>query len=526
MITLATTLSVILMIVLPVALAAALRRRYPAPWLLFCAGMLTFTVSQIVHFPLNDWLMEIGLLPQRGVEDRPLWQSALVLGLTAGLCEELARAAGYALLRRARGISDGIMLGLGHGGIESMVFGGVMTAATIGSLLPLVGQDLTQMNLLPAQIETVQLTIQRLLENPWNLFLPLVERLLAISIHVAFSLIVLQAFRRRQPLYVLLAILLHAAFDMLAVIGASRISNQLTALGFEALLVLPLWAWMVVFLRRQAYQRRQETPQVHHPARLDGRIFGVALGKELLQAWRTRRVLIVAAVFGLFGLTSPLMAYFMPEMMKAIPGAEQFASLIPTPVQADAMIQFVKNISQFGFLLAILLGIGDIAGEKERGVAGMILSKPMPRWVFVTSKYLAQISLYLMGFLLATLGGWLYTWILFEPGDPLALLGIFAAASGLLFAWLLPYITITLVSSVLANSTSAAAGISVAGAVVLMLASSIPQIAALMPGALTGWANSLGTATPVASVGALTMSLVLSLVGLILAIGVFERQEL
>lgn len=521
MITFNATLSVLLMILLPVALAVALRRRYAAPWLLFCAGMLTFTVSQIVHFPLNDWLADVGLLPQPGVEDRPLWQSALVLGLTAGLCEELARTAAYALLRQVRRPYDAVMLGLGHGGIESMVFGGVMTAATLGSLLPLLGQDLTQMNLLPAQIEAIQIAIQRFTGNPWNLFLPLVERLLAISIHVAFSLIVLQAFRR-QPLYVLLAIACHAAIDMVAVIASARLTDPLAILGLEALLMLPFWVWMAFYLRRNAQ------PEPHRPARLSEelRIFGVALRKELLQAWRTRRVLIVAAVFGLFGLTSPLMAYFMPEMMKAIPGAEQFASLIPTPTQADAILQFVKNITQFGFLLAILLGIGDVAGEKERGVAGMILSKPMTRWAFVASKFLAQISLYLMGFLLAAIGGYLYTWILFEPGDPLALLGIFAAISGLLFAWLLPYVTITLVGSVLASSTSAAAGISVAGAVVLMLAGSLPQIAPLLPGALSGWATSLGAATPAASVGALAMSLVIAVAGLLLGIGVFEKQEL
>jgi ABC-2 type transport system permease protein len=524
MIPLNTTLSTLLMILLPVALAATLRRRYPTAWLLFCAGMLTFTVSQIVHLPLNAWLAKIGLLPQTGVEDRPLWQTALVLGLTAGLCEELARTAGYALLRRVRGVYDGVMLGLGHGGIESMVFGGVLTAASISSLLPLVGKDLSQINLLPAQIEAVQTTIQRLMNNPWNLFLPVVERLMAIAIHVVLSLIVLQAFRRRQPLYVLLAIVFHAVIDMVAVLASSAYTNAGLVLGIEALLMLPGWIWMALFLRRQPL------PTTHHPTPIaeELRVFGVALRKEFLQVWRTRRVIIVAAVFGLFGLASPLMAYFMPQMMKAIPGAEQFASLIPTPSQADALIQYVKNISQFGFLLAILLGIGDVAGEKERGTAGMILSKPMTRWAFVTSKYLAQVGLYLMGFLLAAIGGYLYTWVLFEPGDPLALLGVFGLINGLLFAWLLPYVTITLVSSVLANSTSTAAGISVAGAIVLMITGNIPQIAQLMPGALTGWANALGTSTspPPFNGGALAMCLVFAVVGLVLGIGLFESQEL
>jgi ABC-2 type transport system permease protein len=456
------------------------------------------------------------------------------------------------------------MLGLGHGGIESMVFGGVLTAATISSLLPLAGQDLSAMNLLPAQVEVIQISLERLLASPWNSFLPLLERLLAISTHVVLSLVVLQAFRKRQPLYLLLAIAYHAAIDMVAVLAAQHLATSFLPLGLIVLALLPGWLWMLLLLRHHLsgiHQRAISQPApgsdatatappslaaqdatlplsassspadmpLHSPTPIaeELRIFGVALAKEILQVWRTRRVLIVAAVFGLFGLVSPLLAYFMPEMFKVIPGAEQFADLIPPPSQADAVIQYIKNISQFGFLLAILLGIGDIAGEKERGIAGMILSKPITRWAFVSSKYFTQLMLYLGGFMLATFGGWLYTWILFEPADPLALLGLFAAASGLLFAWLLPYITITLASSVLANSTSTAAGISLTLAVTLMLAGSLPQISMLMPNALTGWANALGsTPPPDFNGGALAMCLVFAVAGLVTAIGAFEIQEL
>jgi hypothetical protein len=41
-----------------------------------------------------------------------------------------------------------------------------------------------------------------------------------------------------------------------------------------------------------------------------------------------------------------------------------------------------------------------VAGEKERGLTPMILSKPMPRWAFLLSKFAAQTLLYLLGFTL------------------------------------------------------------------------------------------------------------------------------
>src|SRR5512145_3337507 len=98
----AYTLSVLLMIFLPAMLPLLLRRRFPTPWLLFSVGALTFFLSQVVHLPLNDWLSKIGLLPSTAISDLPIWQTAIIMGLTAGLCEELARALGYAIIQKVR----------------------------------------------------------------------------------------------------------------------------------------------------------------------------------------------------------------------------------------------------------------------------------------------------------------------------------------------------------------------------------------------------------------------------------------
>jgi len=105
------TLSIILMISVPVILAVVLRRYFQVPWLLFGIGTLTFVGSQVVHIPLNNLLMDLGVLPQNAKEGWDLIRMVGILGLTAGLCEELARAAGYALLRKSRRFEDGLMLG-------------------------------------------------------------------------------------------------------------------------------------------------------------------------------------------------------------------------------------------------------------------------------------------------------------------------------------------------------------------------------------------------------------------------------
>ena len=224
MIILTYTLAILLMVFIPLGLAAWLRRNSSTPWLLFSLGALTFILSQALHLPLNNWLTDIGWLRGQAAPDLPLFRLALTLGLTAGLCEELARSGAFALIKRFKPawlqVQDALMLGLGHGGIEAMIVG-VVTAASVSALLPLRAVDLSTLGLEAGQLEILRLQLAALTGNPLQAIYPLLERLLAISAHVTFSLMVWQAFipgRGRQGwFYILLAILYHAAVDFIAV---------------------------------------------------------------------------------------------------------------------------------------------------------------------------------------------------------------------------------------------------------------------------------------------------------------------
>ncbi len=89
--------------------------------------------------------------------------------------------------------------------------------------------------------------------------------------------------------------------------------------------------------------------------------------KEMTEQWRTYRLLIVVAVMAVFGLASPLLAKLTPEILKSIPDLPPgLADAIPVPTVSDAVAQYVKNMSQFGILLALLVSMGSVAQEKER----------------------------------------------------------------------------------------------------------------------------------------------------------------
>jgi ABC-2 type transport system permease protein len=518
MITLTYTVSISIMILLPVALAIAMRRRFAVPWWLFCVGIATFTGAQIVHLPLNHWLTEWGVLPE-GPQDGRLLQWALILGFTAGLTESTARAVGYWLLfrrQKAQRVQDGLMVGLGHGGFEAMGLIATITAASVASLLALQGTDLTTLDMTAAQAAAVQQQMDMLVASPWLAFLPLLERVLAIGLHMVLSLLVWQAFKQRKVGYWLLAVGYHTLVDATAVYIAQVTDIGAGILGVFALLIAPgfIWLWRVW---------PEGSGRTLMPLSSEWGLFLTAVRKELLQQWRTKRLLVVTAVFLGFGLTSPLLAKFTPELLKSIEGAEQFADLIPTPTVADSLAQYIKNITQFGFILAILLGMGAVAGEKEHGEAALILSKPLPRWAFVMSKFVAQTAVYAAAFLLAGLGAYYYTILLF--GD--FAFGAFMAGNGLLLLWLLVFTAVTLLASTIAGSIGAAAGMGLLGAVLLLIAGSIPQLSAFAPSGLVAWAGQLGLGGDIApNPGALVANVALVIVLLLTAVAVFETQEL
>ena len=531
----AYTLSILGMLLAPLLLAGLARRWFRPPWLLFSIGMLIFGLSQVLHIPFNNWLSDIGWIPADSLEgSQPLWRTALTLGLSAGIFEELARALGFAVLGRfpalrSQTTEGGLMFGLGHGGIESMIFGGMLTTASIAALLPMVGSDLTALNLPQEQLSALQNQLDLLTSSPLLAIYPFIERLLAIGLHVTFSMMVLRAFQRRQPGWVVLAIAYHALVDAALVYAVTYITNPLLIEGLLALLALPGYIWLISLLKQAKSGTFGQSP------RREMVVLGAALGKEMLQQARTGRLVVIGIAMGLFGMISPLIAYMTPQLFNMIPGAEAFVDLIPTPTGGDAMMQYHKNLTQFGFIIVLLLGMGAVAGEKESGAAGIVLSKPLTRWAFLLSKLLAQTIALAGGLLIAMLGAYAYTAYLFGTPD----FTFFGAMNLVLLMWILPYVALTLLGSVLGKSTASGAGISLAGMVLLLGISSLPTLAAFMPGALSAWAARLGilavgieAATPGAQVAAnpswaaLIMALILVLFFFYTALGIFEQQEL
>jgi len=153
----------------------------------------------------------------------------------------------------------------------------------------------------------------------------------------------------------------------------------------------------------------------------------------------------------------------------------------------------------------------------------MILSKPLPRWAFVTSKFLAQMLVYALAFVLAAIVSYFYTVLLFGPFDIFDLVLV----NLLLFTWLSVFAAITLFGSAIGKTTAAAAGIAILASVIFLIIGTIPNYGALAPGGLASWANQIAIGEVIApNAGALAMSLVIVIMAVLGGIAVFEQQDI
>lgn len=218
-----------LMIVLPIALGVMLSKKLGVSGKLWGLGALSFVASQIVHIPLNWAVGLLGGAP-RALGTLPMPWLALALGLSAGLCEELAR---YVFLRfvarkAKRTWAEALQFGAGHGGIEAIIIG-VLLGLTFVSMILLHFVPPATLGVPPSAAGEVAAAVDAFWSQPW--YTPAVggiERVSAMTAHIGMTVLVMRSVSRHNPLYLLAAIGAHTAVDAGAVWSISHFSTAAT----------------------------------------------------------------------------------------------------------------------------------------------------------------------------------------------------------------------------------------------------------------------------------------------------------
>jgi len=250
---------------------------------------------------------------------------------------------------------------------------------------------------------------------------------------------------------------------------------------------------------------------------------GVLVAKELLEQWRTRRLVVIVIVFVAFGMGSPLLARFTPELVAALAADQDIIIEVPMPTIVDAITQFVRNLGQTGVLAAILLAMGSVATEKERGTAALWLTKPASRGAFLAAKALGIGAVLLAGIGGAGIAGYVYTAILFDPPSVAG----WALMCALLLLQIAAYAAITFLGSTLTRSPLAAAGFGIAALTVIAIVGALPGVGAWTPSSVgeVAMAVANGTRPEHVTTSVLTTG-VLGAAALLASWLAFRRQEL
>ncbi len=255
-------------ILAPLALAVFLARRLGGRWRYWAIGVLVFLLSQAVtRVPAMIWFQTLPSV--QAVLKQPVWSWLFFFfaAFTAGLFEEGGRWLAFRFLvpPGERSWRTALMLGAGHGGLESVLLGGLALLAALAFYLALVYLPPETFGAAKTQLEPLRAEFIGL--QGWEPLLGAWERCCALLIQLALTVLVVQAFLRGRRRWWWYALGAHTLVDF-TVIGlmsvvVKRWGTQVGAGLTEGLVgvfaVLSLW--IIFALRpREKVVTRAEAP--------------------------------------------------------------------------------------------------------------------------------------------------------------------------------------------------------------------------------------------------------------------------
>ena len=234
-------LALLLMVLGPIILVIFLGRRHGWEPRWVVAGAVAFVGSQVIHLPMNWALGELGWMSNVSPIDPT---TAVLAGLTAGLCEEGARAAVFFWwLKEVRDHNKGNAYGLGHGGIEAVLLG-FLGGFSLISMISLQTMDLTTLGLEPDALEAVKTQVAAFQAQAWwQALLGPLERAMAMMNHLFMTMLVLRGVTRRSALPILVAVGWHALINAVTVWVMSHYSALAAEGALAVLTMLAVAGW-------------------------------------------------------------------------------------------------------------------------------------------------------------------------------------------------------------------------------------------------------------------------------------------
>ncbi len=141
---------------------------------------------------------------------------------------------------------------------------------------------------------------------------------------------------------------------------------------------------------------------------------------ELLRVTRTERWAPSLAVFLFFGLTGPLVIRYRSSLFKRVGGGIKV--ILPKPVPADAIRQFLGNAQTLGLLAVVILAAGALAFDAHPEVSAFFRTRVDGTARLVAPKFALNAATAIAAFLAGLAVTWILTAALLGNPSPAAML--------------------------------------------------------------------------------------------------------
>lgn len=186
-------------LIIPAAAYFAMKAR-PKSFFVGCGTFVVFAL--IIEGAINA---TVGMLFPKAFEN--IWFYAVYGGLMAGIFEEVGRFAAFrTVLKNDLGDNrTALSYGAGHGGMEAFL---VLISVALNIF---IASNVTGEGYKEAIDQYMSIGVS-------DALLSVVERLLAVGVHISLSVIVFFGAKKNRPAFLIIAIVLHALFDGLLVV--------------------------------------------------------------------------------------------------------------------------------------------------------------------------------------------------------------------------------------------------------------------------------------------------------------------
>lgn len=182
------------------------------------------------------------------------WAYVMAGCLLAGIFEETGRYIALRfVLKKYQNRRDSITYGIGHGGFEAILILGITGIVSIGLSASINNGTFVQSlnGVSGGQLKSSMLQADAIIGyGAIDMVLDVLERILAMALHIAFSIVVFHSVKSRKFLYLFLAISLHAAVDVPAALFQFGVLSRISE---ECLLVCG--AIVCIVVARAVYQK-------------------------------------------------------------------------------------------------------------------------------------------------------------------------------------------------------------------------------------------------------------------------------